>query len=86
MMMMMMMMIIIIIIIETLRFLPGTTKLVSHEGKVAISCNEKVQTDRAIPNNKPDIIIRDYKKGTCMLIDVAITGGRNVIKKEAKKI
>jgi len=26
------------------------------------------------------------KKGTCMLIDVAVSGDRNVIKKEAKKI
>jgi hypothetical protein len=25
-------------------------------------------------NNKPDIVIRDYEKGTCMLIDVAISG------------
>jgi hypothetical protein len=45
-----------------------------------------VQTDRTIPNNKPDIIIRNNEKGTCMLIDVAISGDRNVIKKEAKKI
>jgi hypothetical protein len=37
-------------------------------------------------NNKPDIIIRDKEKGTCMLIDVAISGHRNVIKKEAEKI
>jgi hypothetical protein len=45
-----------------------------------------VQTDNAIPNNKRDIIIRDNGTGTCMLKDVAISGDRNVIKKEAKKI
>jgi hypothetical protein len=45
-----------------------------------------VQTDRTISNNKPDIIIRDNEKGKCMLIDVAISGDRNVIKKEAEKI
>jgi hypothetical protein len=39
-----------------------------------------------LPNNKPDIIIRDNEKGTCMLIDVAIPGDRYVIKKEAEKI
>ena len=39
-----------------------------------------------IPNNKLDIIIRDNEKGTCMLIDVAISGDRNLIKKEAEKI
>jgi hypothetical protein len=36
--------------------------------------NNKVQTDRTIPNNKPDIIIWDNEKGTCMLIDVVILG------------
>jgi hypothetical protein len=35
---------------------------------------------------KLDIIIRDNEKGTCMLIDVAISGDRNVIKKEAENI
>jgi hypothetical protein len=41
---------------------------------------------QTIPNNKPDIIIRDNKQGTCMLIDVAIHGDRNVVKREAEKI
>jgi hypothetical protein len=45
-----------------------------------------VQTDRTIPNTKPDIIIWDNEKGTCMLIDVATPGDRNVIKKETEKI
>ena len=58
----------------------------SQRGKVTILWNQQVQTDRTIPNNKPDIIIRDNEKGTCMLIDVAISGNRNVIKKEAEKI
>ena len=48
--------------------------------------NNNNNNDRTIPNNKPDIIIRDNEKGTCMLIDVAISGDRNVIKKEAEKI
>ena len=48
--------------------------------------NNNNKTDRTIPNNKPDIIIRDNEKGTCMLIDFAISGDRNVIKKEAEKI
>jgi len=48
--------------------------------------NQQVQTDRTIPNNKPDIIIGDNEKGTCMLIDIAISGDINVIKKVAKKI
>jgi len=44
----------------------------SQGGKVTILWNQQVQTDRNIPNNKPDIIIRDIEKGTCMLIDIAI--------------
>ena len=48
--------------------------------------NQQVRTDRTIPNQKPDIIIRDNKEGTSMLIDAAIPGDRNVIKKEAEKI
>ena len=45
----------------------------SQGGKVTILWNQQVQTDRTIPNNKPDIIIRDNEKGTCMLIDVVIS-------------
>jgi hypothetical protein len=55
-------------------------------GKITILWNQQVQTDRTITNNKPGIITWDNDKGTCMLIDVAIPGDRNVIKKEAKKI
>jgi len=58
----------------------------SEGGKVTILWNQQIQTDRSIPNNKPDIIIRDNEKGACMLIDVAISEDRNVIKKEAEKI
>jgi len=58
----------------------------SQGGKITILWNQQVQTDRTIPNNKSDIIIRNNEKGTCMLIDIAISGERNVIKKEAKKI
>ena len=42
-------------------------------GKVTISWNQQVRTDRTIPNNKSDIVIRDNEKRTCILIDVAIS-------------
>jgi hypothetical protein len=60
--------------------------IISQGEKVTILWNQQVKTDRTTPNNKPDIIIRDNEKGTCMLLDVAISGDRNVIKKEAEKI
>ena len=55
----------------------------SREGKVTI-WNQQVQTDRTIPNTRQDIIIRDDKQGTCMLIDAAFPGDRNVIRIEAE--
>jgi hypothetical protein len=43
---------------------------------------ESTSADRTIPDNKPDIIVCDNEKRTCMLIDVAISGDRNVIKEK----
>jgi len=51
----------------------------SQEDKVTILWNQQVQTDRTIPNKKPDIIISDNENGTCMLIDVADVRDRSVI-------
>jgi hypothetical protein len=45
-----------------------------------------VQTDTTIPSNKTDIIIRDNEKRARILIDVAIPGDINMIKKGAEKI
>ena len=53
---------------------------------MTILWNQQVQTDRTIPSNEPDMIIRDNEKGTCVLIDVAISEDRNLIRKEAEKI
>ena len=57
----------------------------SQGGKVTILWNEQVQTDRTVPNNKPDITIRENEKGTGMLMDLAISGDRNVIKKKPRR-
>ena len=43
---------------------------ISVECKVTILRNENVQTDRTIPNNKPETIC-DNENATCMLTDVA---------------
>jgi len=57
-----------------------------HDGKVTILWKQQFQTDRTVPNNKPDSIMCGNKQGTCMSINVAITGDRNVIKTEGKRI
>jgi hypothetical protein len=36
----------------------------SREGNVTILWNNQLRTDRTIPNNKPDIIIRHNESGT----------------------
>jgi hypothetical protein len=45
-----------------------------------------VQSNRTIPSNKLDIIICDNEKGSCLSIDIAISGDRSMIKKEAEEI
>ena len=47
--------------------------------------NNNNDNDNNNNNNKPYIIIRDNEMVTCMLIDVTISGDRNVIKKESRK-
>jgi hypothetical protein len=46
------------------------TKLLvaGHEGKATILWNKQVPTDRNLPSNKPDIIIWNNEKRTCMTI------------------
>ena len=56
----------------------------TQAGKVTILCNQQVRTDRTIPNNKSDIIIRANVKRTCILIDVAISRDSNVNKNNLK--
>jgi hypothetical protein len=62
--------------------LPKSVKT-SHERKVTILWNKQVRTNVTIPNIKLDIIIRDNKQRTWMLMHVAIFGDRNVIKKRS---
>jgi hypothetical protein len=45
-----------------------------------------MKKDGILPNNNRNIIICDNEKETCTLIDVANTGDRHVIKKEAIKV
>ena len=42
-------------------------------------------THREVMANRPDIIIKNIKEKTCILIDVAIPADRNVMQKETEK-
>jgi hypothetical protein len=45
-----------------------------------------VKTDRTILNSKPGTIIWDTEEATCLLIDAAFSGDRNMTKEKAEKI
>jgi hypothetical protein len=47
--------------------------------------NQGVYTDREVMANRPDIIIKNKKEKTCILIDATIPADRSVMHKEAKK-
>jgi len=48
-------------------------------------CGIKQYTHREVTTNGSDIIIKNKKEKTCMLIDAAIPADRNVVQKEAEK-
>ena len=45
-----------------------------------------INTDRAIQANRPDIVIKDHKSKTCLLIDMTIPTDRNISVKEFDKL
>jgi hypothetical protein len=47
--------------------------------------NQRIPKDREVTTNKPNIIIKNKKEKTCVLIDVAIPADRNVMQKETEK-
>ena len=56
-----------------------------EKGDVTVLWNQAVHTDREVPANRPDIIIKNKKEKTCTVIDVAMPADRNVVQKEAEK-
>jgi hypothetical protein len=60
-------------------------KPVTEHEDVTVLWNQGIQMDRAVLANRPDIIIKNKKDKTCLLIDVAIPSDKNVIQKEAEK-
>jgi hypothetical protein len=47
--------------------------------------NQGVQTGREVVANRPDIIVKNKKNKTCLLIDVAMPSDRNVIQKKVEQ-
>jgi hypothetical protein len=61
-----------------------TTRVRYNNNNVTVLWNQGIQTDREILANRTDIIIKNKKDKTCLLIDVAIPSDKNVIQKEAE--
>jgi hypothetical protein len=53
---------------------------------VTVLWNQGVYTDKEVTANKPDVVIKNKKEQTYVLLDVAIPAGRNVTQKEAENI
>jgi hypothetical protein len=60
-------------------------KPVCQHEDITILWNQRVQTDREVLENRPDIIIKNMNDKICLLIYKAIPSDRNVIHKEFEK-
>jgi hypothetical protein len=56
-----------------------------EEGDVTVLWNQTVHTDTEVAANRPDIVIKNKKKKTCTLIDVAIPADRNIMQRKWKR-
>ena len=59
---------------------------VMENDQVTVLWDSQVHTDRHIPCNKPDIVIKEKKTDTCLLIDVAVPSDYNIQKKVTEKL
>jgi hypothetical protein len=62
-----------------------TPKPVCEREEVTVLWNQGVYIDRKVIANRPDIITKNKKEKTCILIDVAIPADTNVTQKGAEK-
>jgi hypothetical protein len=60
-------------------------KPVTEHEDVTVLWNQGIQMDRQVLANRPDIIVKNKKDKTCLVIDVAVPSDKNVIQKEAKR-
>ena len=61
-------------------------KTVTENEKATILWDMQVNTDRTISVNKLNIIIKDRREKTCMLIDMAVPSDRNTSIEVAEKL
>jgi hypothetical protein len=59
---------------------------VMENNKATILWDFAIQTDRTIKANRPDLVIRDKKTKTCLLLDVSIPADKNTSLKTFEKL
>ena len=62
-----------------------TPQPVTESTKVTILWNFTIYTDRKIDANRPDIIIKDDREKTCIMLDVAAPADKSISLKEFQK-
>jgi hypothetical protein len=60
-------------------------KPVTEHEDITVLWNRGIQTDREVSVNRPDIIVKNKKDKTCLLIDVTIPSDKNVMQKKLKR-
>ena len=58
---------------------------VYEQEDVTVLWNQAVHTDREVMANRPDVIIKNKKYKTSILMGVAVPADRNVMQKEVEK-
>jgi hypothetical protein len=60
-------------------------KPVTEHEDITVLWNRGIHTDREVLVNRPDIIVKNKKDKTCLLIDVTIPSDKNVTQKKLKR-
>jgi len=60
-------------------------KPVYEQEVVTVLWNQAIHTDREVTASRQDIIIKNKKEKTCILVDVAMPTDRNVVQNETEK-
>ena len=63
----------------------NTLRPVYEQGDVTVWWNQAAHTDRDVTANRSDIIIKNKKEKTSILIDVAIPAERNIVQNSGEK-
>ena len=59
---------------------------VTENEQVTILWDSQIITDKHIPHNRPDIVVKEKETDMCLTIDVAIASDYNIQKKATERM